>query len=119
MNRRGSHSRKPLYIAPTDRNGYELVHSAGKEMTTGFKPLFSRGRISIFPRCFSTILLATVNNCGSAQRVAPPSDPTVRLRLDREDFIDLAGGRRAPSSARVEGDQELGHRVLGAFAVTP
>ena len=27
------------------------------------------------------------------------------------------GGRRP--SARVEGDQELGHRVLGAFAVTP
>jgi len=60
-----------------------------------------------------------VGDDGRAQPIEPHPDPTVRLRLDREDFIVLAGGRRAPSSARVEGDQELGHRILGAFAVTP
>lgn len=51
----------------------------------------------------------------------PPADPDVRLLLDREAFIRLAGGRRAPEpgTVRVEGDQELGERLLGAMATTP
>ncbi len=61
----------------------------------------------------------TVDDSGRARPIEPPSDPTVRLRLDREDFILLAGGRRAPSAAGVDGDQALGRRLLGAFAVTP
>ncbi len=53
--------------------------------------------------------------------VAPPTDPTVTLRMDRESFIRLAGGRCAaePGRVTVEGDRELGDRVLGALATTP
>ena len=51
----------------------------------------------------------------------PPSDPTVTLRMDRESFIRLAGGRCAaePGAVTVDGDQELGQRVLASLATTP
>ncbi len=50
-----------------------------------------------------------------------PVDPTVALHLDRDSFVRLAGGRCAaePGAVRVEGDQELGQRVLAAMATTP
>lgn len=50
-----------------------------------------------------------------------PSDPTVTLRMDRETFVLLAGGRRPAAAKQVEvaGDQELGARFLAALAVTP
>jgi hypothetical protein len=50
-----------------------------------------------------------------------PADPTVCLRLEREAFIVLAGGRREPDPGSVEvaGDEELGRRILASFAVTP
>lgn len=63
-----------------------------------------------------------VNDQGRGTRLdSPPSDPTVRLLMDREAFIRLAGGRCAPEpgTVRVEGDQELGQRVLDAMATTP
>jgi uncharacterized protein (TIGR03083 family) len=51
----------------------------------------------------------------------PPSDPTVRLATDRAAFVLLAGGRRAPhrGAVRIEGDTELGGRLLEQLAVTP
>lgn len=50
-----------------------------------------------------------------------PEQPTVRLDMDRESFIVLAGGRRAaaPGSVRVAGDAELGQRIVEHFATTP
>jgi uncharacterized protein (TIGR03083 family) len=50
-----------------------------------------------------------------------PESPTLALTTDRESFICLAGGRRTPEPGRVriEGDQELGARVLASMAVTP
>ena len=50
-----------------------------------------------------------------------PESPTLRITTDRESFVCLAGGRRTPpaGAVRVEGDEELGARVLGAMAVTP
>ena len=50
-----------------------------------------------------------------------PPDPTVCLRLEREAFVVLAGGRREPERGCVEitGDVELGRRILASFAVTP
>jgi uncharacterized protein (TIGR03083 family) len=50
-----------------------------------------------------------------------PEEPTVCLAMDREAFVLLAGGRRepAPGSVRVDGDGELGQRVLDRLAVTP
>lgn len=52
---------------------------------------------------------------------APPAEPTVRLRTDRESFIMLAGGRRPVEDGRVqvEGDQALGARVVDSMATTP
>ena len=50
-----------------------------------------------------------------------PDDPSVTLRMDRETFLLLAGGRRpaAVGDVAVEGDQELAARILAALAVTP
>ena len=51
----------------------------------------------------------------------PPPEPTVSLAMDRETFVQLAGGRCAPPPGAVDvgGDQELGARLLDLIAVTP
>lgn len=59
---------------------------------------------------------------GRAHRLAaPPAEPSVALRMDRESFIVLAGGRRAAAegAVTVSGDQELGGRILDRLATTP
>ena len=64
----------------------------------------------------------TVNDAGRGQALPePPAEPDVRLKMDRESFIVLSGGRRAPEPGRVqiEGDQELGQRILDNMATTP
>lgn len=50
-----------------------------------------------------------------------PAEPTVRLRMDLQVFVILAGGRRTPDRVRVEiaGDPELADRIMAAMAVTP
>jgi uncharacterized protein (TIGR03083 family) len=50
-----------------------------------------------------------------------PAEPTVRLAMDRETFVVLAGGRRPPEglSPRVEGDADLAARILSGMAITP
>lgn len=52
---------------------------------------------------------------------SPPESPSLTLSMDREAFICLAGGRRTPpaDAVVVEGDVELGARVLASMAVTP
>ena len=54
-------------------------------------------------------------------RAEAPTDPTATLRMDRETFLLLAGGRRpaAAESVTVEGDAELASKVLEQLAVTP
>jgi len=55
---------------------------------------------------------------------APPSSPTVTLAMDRRTFARLAGGRwsgdqaRAQGEVRVDGDQELGNRIVDNMAFT-
>lgn len=51
----------------------------------------------------------------------PDCEPTTTLRLSAEDFVVLAGGRRTPeqTTASIEGDEELGQRVLESLAITP
>lgn len=64
----------------------------------------------------------TVNDRGRGQRLdVPPSDPTVRLAMDRDTFVRLAGGRRPaePGTVELAGDPELGQRVIAGLAVTP
>jgi hypothetical protein len=63
-----------------------------------------------------------ISDTGRGERLAePPADPTVTLRMDRESFIRLAGGRcdAEEGAVRIEGDLELGARVVGALATTP
>jgi uncharacterized protein (TIGR03083 family) len=63
-----------------------------------------------------------VNDAGRGERLPqPPAEPTVQLRMDREAFIRLAGGRcpAEPGTFTVEGNQELGQRILDAMATTP
>src|SRR5690606_28192202 len=49
-----------------------------------------------------------------------PGEPSVRIRLDLESYIVLAGGRREPveGAVEVEGDEELAWRILGSLAMT-
>lgn len=63
----------------------------------------------------------TVNEAGRGERLAAvPPEPTATLRLDRESFICLAGGRRAaPGEVVLEGDTELAQRVVDSLATTP
>jgi uncharacterized protein (TIGR03083 family) len=51
----------------------------------------------------------------------PPADPTVRLTMDRETFVLLAGGRRSAVdvSLTVSGDADLAARILEGMAITP
>jgi uncharacterized protein (TIGR03083 family) len=50
-----------------------------------------------------------------------PDEPTVTLRMERETFIRLAGGRGGvdPTAVAVEGDVPLGEKVVANLAVTP
>ena len=62
-----------------------------------------------------------IDENGRGQRVTSPASPTVTLHMDRESFIRLAGGRCAaePGHVTVDGDQDLGERVLASLATTP
>ena len=62
-----------------------------------------------------------IDENGRGQRVTAPAGPTVTLHMDRESFIRLAGGRCAaePGKVTVDGDRELGERVLASLATTP
>jgi uncharacterized protein (TIGR03083 family) len=54
-----------------------------------------------------------------------PTDPTVRLTMPFETFVALCGGRQsaddptAISDVRIDGDEDLGRRVLVALPFTP
>jgi uncharacterized protein (TIGR03083 family) len=64
----------------------------------------------------------TVNDAGRGERLADvPARPTVTLRMDRESFVRLAGGRcdAEPGSVGVEGDAELASRIVASLATTP
>lgn len=70
----------------------------------------------------SPIQAVEVDTDGRAQRLAaPPETSTVSLAMDRGAFVVLAGGRRRPSddAVTVQGDQELGRRILDSMGTTP
>lgn len=57
---------------------------------------------------------------GRAAR-ADDATPSTTITLTGEDYVVLSGGRRTPAEtgASVEGDAELGARLLAAMAITP
>ena len=61
-----------------------------------------------------------VGDDGRASQVDDQT-PATTVTLSPQDFVVLCGGRRPPDSAqaRIEGDEDLGRRVLAAMAVTP
>jgi uncharacterized protein (TIGR03083 family) len=64
----------------------------------------------------------TVNDARRGERLpVVPAEPTTTLRMDREAFIRLAGGRceAEPGTVGIEGDEDLGRRVLDSLATTP
>ncbi|MDO9456612.1 maleylpyruvate isomerase family mycothiol-dependent enzyme [Nocardioides sp.] len=70
----------------------------------------------------SPTIAYAVNDAGRGERLpVVPADPTVTLRTDRESFVVLAGGRRTPPAGAVtiEGDAELGARIVSVMATTP
>lgn len=62
-----------------------------------------------------------VGDDGRAALVDDTTPSTTTVTLGAHDFVVLAGGRRPPEATQpvIEGDEELGHRVLEALAVTP
>jgi uncharacterized protein (TIGR03083 family) len=78
-------------------------------------------RIDDPPAGASDVVAVEVGDDGRARATTPPDQPTVTLRLSFEDWMRLAGGRCAADDAVVgiDGDEELGRRVVTALAVTP
>jgi uncharacterized protein (TIGR03083 family) len=69
-------------------------------------------------------LAVLVGDDGRARSADPddlPGGPTATLHLSFVDWIRLGGGRAGADDVevRVEGDEELGRRVLAGMAVTP
>lgn len=70
----------------------------------------------------SPVVAVEVDESGRGQRLAEvPAQPMVRLAMDRESFIVLAGGRRAaePGAVAIEGDAELGAAIVAQLGTTP
>jgi uncharacterized protein (TIGR03083 family) len=68
-----------------------------------------------------TLAAAVGDNGRGVPLPDPPAEPTLRLAMDFETWIVLAGGRRAPDQVKVvvSGDEVLARRVLAGMAVTP
>lgn len=110
----GLHSRAAEHTIPylAQGFGYVLARRAGAEPGTtavlridGFPPMAYR-----------------VDDRGRGLPLAEtPEEPTVSIRLDRESYIVLAGGRRQPAEGAVvvAGDASLGQRILSVMATTP
>jgi uncharacterized protein (TIGR03083 family) len=62
-----------------------------------------------------------VGDDGRASRVDDETPVDTTVTLSPQDFVALSGGRRPPESAQavIEGDEDIGRRLLAAMAVTP
>lgn len=70
----------------------------------------------------SPVVAVEVDESGRGRRLAEvPTEPTVRLAVDRASFIVLSGGRRAaePGAVTIEGDAELGAAIVAKLGTTP
>jgi hypothetical protein len=58
---------------------------------------------------------------GKGQPTDVPTDPTVTITIPFAEFMALACGRSDadPSVAHIDGDTDLGARILDSLAVTP
>jgi len=62
-----------------------------------------------------------VGEDGRAAAADDQSPATTTVTVSPEDFVVLAGGRRAPEATQpqIEGDEALGRRLIAAMVVTP
>ena len=80
------------------------------------------GTTAVLAVAGSPVVAVEVDESGRGQRLPDvPAHPTVRLAMDRESFIVLAGGRRAaePGAVTVEGDADLGASIVAQLGTTP
>jgi len=106
--------------APAQHTADYLTESLG--VVVGKRVAPPAGTTVVLDVAGSDVRAVIVGDDGRAETLAEvPADATVVLRMDRESFIVVAGGRRWPEAGDVtiEGDAELGRRVLDAMAVTP
>lgn len=92
--------------------GYVLAKKAG--MPSGIR--------AVLEVASSEVVAYTVTDAHRGERLTSvPTDPDVHLRMDRETFLLLAGGRRAigPETVKIDGDATLGEQILAAMATTP
>ena len=109
-----------LNTAPARHTAEYLAESMG--FVLGKKVGAPAGTSLVLRMAGSEPFAFVVNDSGRGERLPEvPASPTVTLRMDRESFIRLAGGRcdAAPGAVTVEGDQALGAQVLAAMATTP
>ncbi len=70
----------------------------------------------------SPVVAVEIDESGRGQRLTDvPAAPNVRLAMDRESFIVLAGGRRPaePGAVTIEGDVALGESIVAQLGTTP
>ena len=106
--------------APAKHTAEYLAETLG--FVLGKKVGAAPGTTLVLDMAGSDPVAFTVNDAGRGEPLtAPPSAPTVTLRMDRESFIRLVGGRCAPDpgAVSISGDRELGERVLANMATTP
>lgn len=106
--------------APAKHTAEYLAESLG--FVLGKKVGAPAGTTLVLDMAGSDPVAFTVNDDGRGEPLpAPPADPTVTLRMDRESFIRLTGGRTTaePGAVSIEGDTELGERVAANLATTP
>jgi uncharacterized protein (TIGR03083 family) len=80
------------------------------------------GTTAVLAVAGSPVVAVEVDESGRGQRLADvPARPDVRLAMDRETFIVLAGGRRAaePGAVTIEGDADLGAAIVAQMGTTP
>ncbi len=109
-----------MNTAPARHTAEYLAESMG--FVLGKKVGASAGTSLVLDMAGSEPFSFIVNDRGRGERLSvAPDHPSVTLRMDRESFIRLAGGRCAaePGAVTVEGDPALGERVLAAMATTP
>jgi len=106
--------------APAEHTAVYLAESLGYVLVkkVGATP----GTSLVLDMAGSDPFAFVVNDAGRGERLAEqPAEPSVTLRMDRESFIRLAGGRcdAEPGAVTIEGDQDLGARVVSSLATTP
>lgn len=96
--------------------------SEGFGYVVGKKVKASPGTTAVLEVDGSVPVAVEIDQDGRGRRLdAVPTAPTVGLAMSRETFIVAAGGRRPAQAAdiRIDGDPDLGARIVAALATTP